>query len=326
MRKECKRILTTSIADISGYHSGNNLSAVGIPTNYAFRGFNGSWYFNSDRREELIPGPGGLLYRKSGQPMEGYGLEIETECRGITNRKVLADVMDKIVFPVFKFGADMFKMQSDISLGGDTSVECITQVMTKSRIRNDYPAYRAMFDEYFPAFGISAASSNCGMHVNVSNAVFGKTVETQAVAIRKLYYIVNKHFDFCCKLFGRNPERTRYCGRMDYSGAKTLDLNSASASHGNCMNLSHFPEGRIEIRLVGGQPGYYSFRNTMECVFFLCERVRSISWADCDDIVKIFTGCNNYVMKRLPDCGLSTEQLAAIRETVKTEDLELRRN
>lgn len=325
MRKECKAIKTAEIAEIQGYHCG-----VGITTNYAFRGFNGNWYFNSDRKENLVPGHDGLLYRANGQAMEGYGLEVEVECRGIRNHRVLAEVFDKIIFPTFKFGADMWKMQSDISLrGGDTSVECITQVMTKSRIRNDYSAWKTMFDEYFPVFRISADSmgtGNCGMHVNVSNGVFGKTVEAQSTAIRKLFYIVNKHYDFCCKLFYRNPYKTGYCSRMDYSSAKTLDLYSAMNDHGACMNLSHFREGRIEIRLVGGQKDYYTFRNTMESVFFLCERVRGISWADCDDIVKIFTGCNNYVMKRLPDCVLSDEQLEAIRATVKPEDLELRRH
>ena len=48
----------------------------------------------------------------------------------------------------------------------------------------------------FPAFGISADSKNthCGMHVNVSLGLLGKTRDEQAEAARKLYYIINKHY------------------------------------------------------------------------------------------------------------------------------------
>ena len=325
MREDARTTKTPDIAYVQGYHSGNHGEA---PVNYAFRGFDGNYYFNSDRKEKLVRGADGLFYREGGQQLAGFGLEIETECSTITKTDVLADVFHKIIFPVFKFGADMFKMQSDISLGGSTSVEVITQVMTKTRIRNDYHSYKTMFDHYFKAFGISADSytTSCGMHVNVSLGVFGKTKQQQDEAIRKLFYIVNKYYDVFVRAFKRDPRKTRWCGRMDYSTAKTMDLNNMPSSHGNCMNYSHYPEGRIEIRLVGGQADYYSFRNTMETVFFLTERVRNISWKDCDDLVKIFTGCNNYVFKRLPDCGLTDDQLRAIRETVKAEDLELRRD
>ena len=90
-----------------------------------------------------------------------------------------------------------------------------------------------------------------------------------------------------------------------------------------CMNYSHFQTGRIEIRLVGGQEDYYTFRNTMETIFFLTERVKHASWDDLDNMVKFFSGCNQYVYKRLCDCGLSTEDMMKINENVKTIDLEL---
>ena len=324
MRKECKKQKQITIAGVQGYHGGSGQ----ITNNYAFRGFTGNWYFNSDRKEELAEVGGQIVRAKNGQPLQGYGLELEVECKGIRNQTVLAECCEKIIFPVFKFGADMFKMQNDSSLGGETNVEIITQVMTKSRIRNDYAAYKAMFQKYFPSFGITADSklTKCGMHVNVSNALFGSTEAKQADNIRKLFYIVNRHYDFMLRLLYRDPHKTTWCGRMDYSNAKNLDLYSASSSHGNCMNLSHFREGRIEIRLVGGQKDYFCFLNTMESIFHMVERVRSLKWSELDSLSNIFQGCNQYVYKRIDtECSafIDSVEKMKIANSVVEEDLDI---
>lgn len=318
MRKEAKQIKTAKLYSVQGYHQGG----YGHGEQYAFLGFVGNWYFNSDRKIELDE----HYQRKDGQPMQGYGLEIETECFGVTSDDALAAVYSEIIFPTFKFGAQMFKMQRDATLNGTSNAEVITQVMTKLRIRNDYTAYKLMFNHWFKVFGIRsdcyANGCGCGMHVNVSNGVFGKTEKAREEAIRKLYYIINKHYTLACKLFYRNPAKTHWCAQMDYSVAKTMNLHNMPASHGNCFNGSHYDAGRIELRIVGGQKDYGCFRNTMESVFFLCERVQQLSWTDCDDVTKIFQGCNQYVFDRLESrCGLSASVLDAIRETVIREEL-----
>ena len=60
----------------------------------------------------------------------------------------------------------------------------------------------------------------------------------------------------------------------------------------------------------------------MESVFFLCQRVQSISWKDCDNVEKVFKGCNQYVFDRLQSkCNLDIETLMNIKNTVKTEQL-----
>ena len=179
-----------------------------------------------------------------------------------------------------------------------------------------------MYDELFPALNISCSDSgNCGMHVNVSNALFGKTRDKQIEAIRKLHYFINKNFGLSCRLFKRDIDRTDYCERMDYEHAKTMDIRGGS--HGTCMNYSHFNSGRIEIRLVGGQPDFRSFRNTMETIFFLVDRMKSIKWEELDDMKKVFKGCNQYVAKRLQYCGIPYDVYQNILSNVKHEDLEL---
>lgn len=316
MRKEAKQSKHVTLARVQGYHEGGY--HTGSSEGYAFIGFKSNKYFTSDRFITLNE----RFERPDGQPLQGFGLEIETECNSITNDDVLAEVYESVIFS--HFPADLFKMQHDGSLGGRSSAECITQVMTKSFIRNNYRNFKLMFNTYFKGLGISADSdtTSCGMHVNISNAVFGKIQAAQEEAIRKLFYIVNKHYTLCCKLFHRNLQRTHYCGQMEYSSAKTMNLHDFYTDHGVSFNLGHFDAGRIELRLVGGQKDFGCFRNTMESVFFLCERVRKISWADCDDIVKIFSGCNQYVFDRLQSkCNLSTAQLDAIQGTIIREEL-----
>lgn len=337
MREEARNHINVRLANVQSYHAGGRVrigdavmatpsaSIVSAGEVYAFRGFTGNWYFNSDRKIKLDEN----FRRADGQPLQGYGLEIETECRGIHNISVYAEVLEKIIFPNFKFGADMFKMQHDGSLGGDVSAEIITQIMTKGRIRNDYAAYEAMYDKYFPAFGIKADTmeTSCGMHVNVSVGVFGKTPEQQAEAVKKLYYVVNRHYDVFVKAFYRNPRRTHWCARQDYNRAKRLDLFSQPNDHGLCLNLSHYRAGRVEIRLVGGQKEYKTFRNTMETVFFLCEHIGRLPWSALDDLSKVFKGCNQYVYKRLAtECSglIPADVLLSIERNVKRENLQLR--
>lgn len=315
MRKDAKMNKTATLSRVQGYHEGS------YHENYAYQGFGVNKYFTSDRFIKLDEG----FNRPDGKPLKGFGLEIETECSGISNQGVLAEVLTKVVFS--HFPEHLFKLQRDGSLSGDSSAECITQVMTREFIRNHYADFKLMYGTYFPAFGISCGD-NCGMHCNISNAVFGRSIEAQATAIRKLYYLVNTHFDLFCILFHRNHRRTSYCARMragkDY--CKNMNLSGHGSSHGVCFNLGHYDEGRIELRLVGGQSTFPCFRNTMESVFFICDAVKRLSWDDLDDLTKVFAGCNQYVFDRLNshcrDHGFITDaQLDAIRATVKREEL-----
>lgn len=316
MRKDAKQTKRVTISRVEGYHGGNYGGEA-----YAFAGFASNKYFTSDRHIPLTSS----FARVDGKPLKGYGLEIETECSSIHDTGVLAEVLNKIVFS--HFPADLFKLQRDGSLCGASSAECITQIMTKEFIRNNYANFKLMYGTYFPAFGITCGA-NCGMHVNISNGCFGQTEARQTEAIRKLYYIVNHHYDLCCALFHRNRHATNYCGQMraDLDYCKTMDLAAQSCSHGVSFNLGHFAAGRIELRLVGGQKTYPCFRNTMEAVFHLVDAVKTLSWSDCDKPEKIFAGCNQYVFDRLEshcrEAGAITDaQLAAIRPTIARADL-----
>lgn len=302
-------------ANLQSYHEG------GYGENYAFCGFKSNKYFTSDRAIECDEN----FNRKDGKPLKGYGLEIETGFVLSTQRNhqaqaILSNIMETAIFPVFP--ADLFKQQQDCTI---TGTECITQVMTKEFIRNNYRNFKTMYNELFPMFGISCNDGHCGMHVNISVGLLGTTEKIQEESVRKLYYIINKHYSFFKLAFYRTGS-TDWCGQMYYANAKTMNVHDMDDSHGNCFNGSHFDAGRIEIRLVGGQKNYACFRNTMETIFHLVGKVKSLSWKQCDDLVAIFSGCNQYVYDRISTLcheggAISERQCNEIYATVQEEIL-----
>lgn len=305
MRAEGRQDKAINFDTIAGYHRGNH-------ENYMV--------FSSDRPVKADR----TYHLEDGTLPAMFGIEMETECWGIKNPDVYATVLKRICFSVFH--PDLWKVESDSTLsGGDCGAECITQPMTKAFIRNNYNAFKAMF-ESFPTVGVSnTKTGHCGQHVHISLTCFGRTKKTQDEAIRKLYYIVNRHYDLMCALLNRNTQNTHWCNRMDFRSAWTMDLESMSGSHGNCFNGAHYMRGNVELRLPGGQKNFPCFRNTMESVFHLIEACKSISRTDCDDITKVFTGCNQYVYDRLNTLcrragTISEAQLATIAETVKQAD------
>lgn len=305
MRTECRQEKTIELDNVHGYHHGR-FAKVGI--------------FASDRIKETDH----MYHLPDGSLPAVIGIEMETECWGISNSTAYATILRRCCFSTFP--EHLWKIESDCTLnGGDVGAECITQPMTKAFIRNHYRDFKAMY-ETFDELGIdNARTGDCGQHAHISLTCFGRTKENQDEAIRKLYYIVNRHYDLICALLYRREDRQRWCGRMDHRCAWTMDLRYMDGDHSNGFNGSHYRNGNVELRIPGGQKDYPCFRNTMESIFHLLEVVKTISRKDCDDVVKIFSGCNQHVYDRLNSyCrqrgAITVEQLAAIRATVKTVD------
>lgn len=333
--RESKNLTVNSVQQ---YHGGNWAS----DGSYASEGFDGYEagtmpYFASDRThtvtfsgEKINPKTGAL---QAFAP-KAYGLEIETGCDGIIGNDAYATVLKNVLFPIFPKG--FFKLQRDGSLRGQSQAEMITGLVTKEALRNNYPNFKKMFNEFFPLFNVGADSEHgCGMHINISRALLGNTPESQEETAKKLIYFVNMNYDFCCALFARDREHTTYCGRMFYSDdyeevCRKFNRLTSDNDHGNCFNVSHWNEGsgRLEIRLPGGQKKFGTFRNTLEVVFFLIPRIIKLQPKDLKDYVKVFSGCNKYVFDRLnTKCKawslpgrITEEQLEAIRATVTDEE------
>lgn len=266
-------------------------------------------------------------YKEMQEWARSFGLEIETACTWLNVRhtnlegsQAIGALLQEVVLK--EFPKDLFRWEQD---GTITGAECVTQCMTKEFIRNHYPEFKNLFDDYFVRFGLTPNTS-CGMHVNIGLGNFGKDEAKQLDCVRKLVYFINKHFELSCGLV-RRTQTTEWCGQMRYDNAKTLDPNNYWDDHHSSINLGHYfggaYSGRIELRLVGGQSNYAMFRNTMETVFWLVDVVKRVSWKDLDDVVKVFAGCNKYVLSRLELCRnegrLSREKYERIAELSDTE-------
>ena len=327
---ETKRISTDRV---QGYHEGGSWTDS---QSYAFAGFkyDGLIPYRASDRMHYINGEGMKVDPKTReakpfQPL-GYGVEIETGCDGIIGNEAYATVLKNVLFPILPEG--FFKLQRDVSLRGKSTAEIISGIGTKEAWRNMYPAMKQMFNEFFPMFSIGADSEHgCGMHVNLSRGLLGKTLEAQTETAKKIVYFINKHYKFCTALFAREGS-TSYCGQMISANSdmwRTIDREFTEYTdmndHSLCLNLSHWDAGRLEIRLVGGQKQYGTFRNTMEAIFFLIPRLIKLQRKDLDDLEKVFSGCNKYVYDRLRtkcrETGkISDTQLSAIRATVTDEE------
>lgn len=307
MRKGTKTARVVSIAEVERYHHSTHEKHL---------------IFSSDRPIEATED-----YRnaETGKLMPTFGTEWETQNWGIKDQTIYANLLRDVVFKDFHY--DLWRIEDDGSLrnGSDSWAECITQAMTKAYIRNHYRDFKAMW-ERAKRFGIDCEKTlECGQHIHISCACFGRDEKTITESVRKFLYIINRHYDLMLPLLHRDERRKCYCGKMarytTKEACKNADLNRFYDDHNVCVNMGHYPNN-VELRLVGGQKDYPCFRNTWECVFWLVDVSKSISWKDCDDVVKVFSGCNSYVFNRLCTYvkakGQITEsQLEAIKPTVE---------
>ena len=299
--KNQKRKVHKSIDIMNYYHSG-------ISSNnsyYSRAGFDGGLsYFTSDRKISLLDNG----QRIDGKELKGYGLEIEAQCWSINDSNVLTTILKQFVYKLFPYG--LFKIERDSSIVSncESSCESVSQVMTKEFIRNHYADFRAMFI-LFNQLDISySRTGNCGMHINISNALFGNNKKTQLENVKKLYYLINKHYAIFCELYQRIC--INYCGKMEENitvdKAKNMTRyfqNDRSFNpHRYCINFTHFEDGRIELRLPSGQDNGEDFVDTMELTFHLVKAVNSLSWNDLDNLEEVFKGCNLNVVRRLKRC------------------------
>jgi hypothetical protein len=334
MRKSAVRETRTMTTErVQGYHEGGSYESR---ESYAWAGFKypGLIPYRASDRTAYINTNGEKVDPKTAEVKPfvpaGIGLEIETGCDGIIGNEAYATVLKNVLLPILPEG--FFKLQRDGSLRGKSTAEIISGIGTKEAWRNMYPALKQMYNDFFPLFGVHAdADHGCGMHVNISRGLLGKTEETQTETAKKLLYFVNMYYSFSAVLFHRVGS-TMYCGRMMTGNPAEMwakiDRNFTEYTrvndHSLCFNLSHWNAGRIEIRLPGGQEKFGTFRNTLEVVFHILPRLIKLNRADLDDFVKVFSGCNRYVWDRLrTNCrqaGVITEEaLEAIRPTVDTE-------
>lgn len=291
MRKDGKNYERPEIKMIRNYHSGSFKSLKAFNSDRVV-------LLNNDYTVSNKNTASTLKITKEGSHMKVYGLEIET----VSPLKRVGEtvLVNVIELAINKAGLpdDLFKVERDCTV----DAECITQVFTKAWLRNNYKCFKALY-ECFENLKISTNSEKCGMHVNIDLANFGKNEAEQLNNVRKLGYLINKHYDFFRVAFNRLGSN-EWCPKMNDTKEywKNTDISRFPTSHSACcINMGHISQSRVEIRLVAGQRNFPCFRNTMETVFHIVDNLKGLSWDDLDNLYKVFKGCNKYVFDRLAD-------------------------
>lgn len=316
MRKEATETINNQIANVARYHGGSfetlnaYMSDRPVKLDYDYTVSND----NPDSIKKMF---------KVGSHLPLIGIEFETVSDLSTtsaDRQTVIVNIEKMIFQNVGLPKDFFKCEQDCTV----DVECVSQTFSKAWMRNNYNRFKAMYDA-MSQMTITTNDSRCGMHVNLDLSNFGKTHDVQVDNVRKLGYLINKHYDFFVVAFARNRRCTRWCPRMNDSMDYWKTSTHFPTDHSSCcINMGHLNQNRVEIRLVGGQRNYPCFRNTMEVVFKVIESVKKLSWKDMDDLTKVFAGCNHNVWSRLnEECRnanvISSEDLDKIKAT-KTDE------
>lgn len=290
MRKDARQYTNPTVKTIRGYHGGHFES---------LKFFNSDRVVNLDRNYKVSEDntASTKTIAKVGSPVRALGLELETvsPIKNAVGETVLVNIID-LAMNKAGFPSDFWKVEQDCTV----DAECISQTFSKAWLRNNYKCFKAMY-ECFEQLTVSTNSTKCGMHVNIDLSNLGKDRQEQEKNVRKLGYLINKHYDFFKVAVYRNGS-TQWCPRMNSEKSywKTTPIYGFPTSHSACcVNMGHFEQGRVEIRLVGGQRNYPCFRNTMEVVFHIIDNIKKLSWDDLDDLTKVFNGCNRHVLDRI---------------------------
>ena len=313
-RNDARNYTNPDIKELACYHGSHFESLKGFNSD---RNFN----LNSDYTMSRDNTASALSIISAGARFKWLGIEWEnvSPLRRSAGSTVYCNLLHMMI-EKSGFPKDFWRIEAD----GSVDAECITQTFSKAWLRNNYKCFKALY-ECCAAFNVTTNDPRCGMHVNLDISWFGADLETQLENIRKLSYLINRHYDFFCVAFHRDRNHTTYCGRMTSTKEywKNFNFENAVNDHYISMNLSHvLRQKRVEIRLVAGQKDYFGFRNTMETVFHIVERVSKLSWNDLDNLEKVLKGCNTYVFKRIStDCltanVITQELVEKIFPTVK---------
>lgn len=135
----------------------------------------------------------------------------------------------------------------------------------------------------------SHKAGTCKLHLHVSRAAFRDSEEQQDVAIARILYFVEKHWEELLK-FSRRTEAQlkRWAARYVYKEQPQEILDHAKKGYGGgrytCVNLTN--TDTIEFRMFRGTLKYNTFIATLQLVNQICdvalscsdEEVKALSW------------------------------------------------
>lgn len=155
-------------------------------------------------------------------------------------------------------------------------------------------------------------TDTCGIHVHMNREQFGNTWEEQDLAIAKILYFIERHWDNVVK-FSRRTNRqlsdwaNRYLSKIDdeksYSPHEVLDYAKDDGSRYRAVNLCN--HSTVEIRIFRGTLKYSSFMAILQFCDLLYDvaemdltEVISITWKDFIEMGGKYEEFTTYVAER----------------------------
>lgn len=220
-----------------------------------------------------------LVFLGTGPRYFGVELEIDEGGERERNAEKLLDIGNRNI--------EQIHCKHDGSL--EDGVEVVTQPMSLDYHLNCMPWAEIMQEAVKMGYR-SHQAGTCGLHVHVSREAFGDSSESQDVAIARVLYFVEKHWNEMLK-FSRRTQRQldRWAARYGYKDHPGEMMEHVKKGYGNrytCVNLTN--ETTIEFRIFRGTLKYNTLIATLQMVNRICDvaiylsdnELKALSWSE----------------------------------------------
>ena len=209
-----------------------------------------------------------------------FGVELEIDEGGEDNWAAL-----EILKAASSVHHERIYIKHDGSL--DEGMEIVSMPLSLNYHVNEMP-WKAVFDKAKSLGYVSHQTRTCGLHIHVSRAAFGKTVEEQEACIARILYFFEKHWDELLKFSRRTPQQLeRWAARYGYKDTpKELLDHAKNRNAGRYTSVNLTNSATIEFRMFRGTLKLNTFLATLQLVDRICnvallmsdEEIKAMSW------------------------------------------------
>ena len=151
--------------------------------------------------------------------------------------------------------------------------------------------WRSVFEKTIEMDYRSHNTSTCGLHVHVSRSAFGKSYDEQELAIGRVVFFVEKHWNELVKFSRRTMDNLNHWAARYATISNTTEETYKKAKDKRlgryvAVNIENY--NTIEFRLFRGTLRYKTFIATLQLVDEICycainmtdKEIEDMSWLD----------------------------------------------
>ncbi len=220
------------------------------------------------------------IFYGSGNFYMGIELEIDKGGENEENATKILDIANSI--------ADHLYCKHDGSI--ENGFELVSHPMSYEYHLNNMN-WREVFDKAVSLGYRSHQTNTCGLHIHCSRSAFGKTYEEQELAIGRIVFFVEKHWNELVKFSRRTADNLNRWAAKYASISNTTAETYTKAKDKNmgryvAVNLENY--NTVEFRLFRGTLCYKTFIATLQLVDEICfqamcltdREMEELSWSE----------------------------------------------